>query len=303
MKVASSTARLIAASVVLQDEQKVAAIWLPSMTIALSRAMMQSTGVATRLLLKGLRIAWVRGLLKTIESSLLPGIQAHYLLRKNHIAIRVRQMISAGRTQTLFLGAGIDGLAAELGISHPELVIAEFDHPQTQSIKRRILASILPKSSVRLVPIDLSRSSVADTLEAAGFQRNEPTVIVAEGVLMYLPPRACLSVLRDVSRYFNADLDIAFTAMELDRRERPGFARAHPWIEHWLRWRGEPFLWGCGPTRMARLLKSKGFEVHSIMRGDERPERELAGWTPCTGEALYFTSRASQSEIRNSRNQ
>lgn len=302
MKGASSTARLIAASIVLQDEQRVAVAWLPSMTIALSRAMMQSSGVTTRMLLKGLRIAWVRALLKKIESRLLPGIQAHYLLRKNHIAFRARQLVDAGIKQVLVLGAGMDGLAAELGVSHPALVIAEFDHPQTQSTKRRILASILPLSGVRLVPVDLSRSAVSDKLDAAGFQRNEPTLIVAEGVLMYLPPRACLSVLREVSRYFNDDLDMMFSAMEPDRRKRPGFTHAHPWIEHWLRWRGEPFRWGCDPARMTRLLESNRLAVSSIMRGDEQPERELPGWSPCTGEALYFASRAQKSDLKNSRN-
>ncbi len=297
MKGASSTARLIAASIVLQDECGIAARWLPASTIALSRAMLRSGGASGRVLLRALRMSWMRSAAAAIERRLLPGIQTHYLLRKHCIASWAEQAITAGTSQVLILGAGMDGLGAELCRRHTALAVIEMDHPATQPVKRLALEEVLPGAGLRLHAVDLSAAQFNQHLEATGFCRDPPTLIIAEGVLMYLRPGQCLRLLNEISGHIRGPLDVVFSTMEKDPHGRPGFARAHPLIDRWLAWRGEPFRWACSPQRVAKVLERAGLHIHAMHRGDEKPQTGMPDWSPCTGETLYFASRCEQAGV------
>ena len=292
MKGASSTARLIAACIVLQDERGIAERWLPVTTIALSRATLRSSGVPGRVLLAALGVSWIRKFFVAFERQLQPGMLAHFLLRKHCIANWAEQAITAGASQILILGAGMDGLGPELCQRHAGLQVVELDHPATQAVKRRALEQVAPGTRTRLLAIDLSGADLHRQIDATRLSREGPTLVVAEGLLMYLLPRNCLRLLEVIAGHFHGRLDVVFSVMENDSRGRPGFTRAHPLIDHWLSWRGEPFRWACDPARLAKVLERAGLRVQAMHRGDELPTAEFPDWSPCIGETLYFASRS-----------
>lgn len=293
MRGASSTARLIATSIVLQDERGVAGCWLPRATIDLSRTMLAEGGFGARAMLRLLGMPGVRRCLAMLERRLLRGIQAHYVLRKHRIADWAARAIAAGATQVVILGAGMDGLGADLTLRNPDLAVIEIDHPATQAIKRLMLEKSLPSCKVLLQPIDLSGPDALGQLEAIGLGQCQPTLIIAEGLLMYLDPRVCLRLIKFFTRYFGGSLDLIFSAMETNDHGRPGFAGASPLIDQWLRWRGEPFRWAADPDRMIGLMKRYGIAVLAIERGDEIPEPDFPAWSACPGETLYRATRTT----------
>lgn len=291
MKGASSTARLIAASITLQDERGIADRWLPMATIALSRATLGASGVPGRMLLAALRVSWMRKFFVACECKLQPGTLAHFLLRKHCIANWAEQAIAAGASQVVILGAGMDGLGPELCQRHAGLLVVELDHPATQALKWRALAHVAPGTTTRLQAIDLSGAELGRHLDQTGFRREGSTLVIAEGLLMYLRPRQCLRLLEVVAGHFHGPLDVVFSVMENDSRGRPGFARAHPLIDRWLSWRGEPFRWACDTVRLVKVLERAKLRVQAMHRGDEPPQMEFPDWSPCTGETYYFAAR------------
>lgn len=93
---------------------------------------------------------------------------------------------AAGSPQLVILGAGLDGRAWRL----PELrdvVVFEVDHPDSQREKRARTAELERVArEVHFVPVDFTRDSLDDALEAAGHDPARPTTWVWEGVVMYL---------------------------------------------------------------------------------------------------------------------
>jgi methyltransferase (TIGR00027 family) len=111
------------------------------------------------------------------------------LVRYRHITERIRGAISRYH-QILFLGAGYDTRA----ISMPEfgdnpVDIFEVDYPDKLTSKRRILmqAGVQLPSYFRFVPMNLSQSGLLQHLCSVGFRPSEPTLVIMEGLLFFLP--------------------------------------------------------------------------------------------------------------------
>jgi methyltransferase (TIGR00027 family) len=92
----------------------------------------------------------------------------------------------AGGRQVVILGAGLDTRAFRLAWP-PGVHLFELDRPDVLGFKQRVLRarSAAPTAERRAVRVDL-REEWPRALMAAGFRGGEPTVWLAEGLLMYL---------------------------------------------------------------------------------------------------------------------
>ena len=92
-----------------------------------------------------------------------PGIYLHYALRKLEIARIVDALIrERGVGQVVVVAAGFDPLCALLHPMHPAVRWYEIDHPATQRHKRGALSTLPTGDNLTLLPIDLTRESLAD---------------------------------------------------------------------------------------------------------------------------------------------
>jgi len=90
----------------------------------------------------------------------------------------------------VILASGLDTRAYRLG--WPEgMVVYEIDQPQVIDFKTRTLADlgVAPTADRRPIGIDL-RNDWPNALRQQGFDVNQPTAWIAEGLLVYLPPDA-----------------------------------------------------------------------------------------------------------------
>jgi methyltransferase (TIGR00027 family) len=97
---------------------------------------------------------------------------------------------TAGVSQAVILASGLDTRAYRL--SWPAgTVIYEIDQPAVIEFKTRTLADLgaTPAADRRAVGIDL-RDDWPTALRSSGFDTNQPTAWIAEGLLGYLPPEA-----------------------------------------------------------------------------------------------------------------
>lgn len=98
--------------------------------------------------------------------------------------------VNAGIRQIVILAAGLDSRAYRLGWP-ADTTVYEIDQPQVLEYKAGILQShgAVPSARRHPVPIDL-RDDWPAALSSAGFDRDQPTAWLAEGLLPYLPSDA-----------------------------------------------------------------------------------------------------------------
>jgi methyltransferase (TIGR00027 family) len=110
-----------------------------------------------------------------------------------------RDATQAGIRQAVILASGLDARAYRLGWP-AGMTVFEVDQPQVIAFKTETLADLgaEPTADRRPVAIDLRHDWPAALIEA-GFDKDQPTAWIAEGLLGYLPPEAQDRLLDNIS--------------------------------------------------------------------------------------------------------
>lgn len=206
-----------------------------------------------------MRRDWARGIFFKGMDVMVPGIVPHYLVRKRRIEIAVREALAGGATRVVVLGAGFDTLAWRLSGEFPELSFVELDHPATQQLKRRALGEA---ANFSYGQVDLAKESLED---CPGLETGIPTVLVAEGLTMYLREDRVAQLLRDLALLAGPAGRVIFTFMEEDDAGSIGFRGQNPLVAGWLKLRREPFLWGIRRDRLPDFLASCGLGCAEVV--------------------------------------
>ncbi len=123
-----------------------------------------------------------------------PTTRARLSARTVFFDTRVALAVAGAPTQVVVLGAGYDDRA--LRFRTPGVRFFEVDHPATQDDKRRRLEEAgLDCSGLTLVAADFRVDDVAVVLERAGHRADLPTLVLAEGLLVYLDESAVVGLL------------------------------------------------------------------------------------------------------------
>jgi methyltransferase (TIGR00027 family) len=164
-----------------------------------------------------------------------PGIEA----RTRLIDEVVVAAIARGVRQVVVCGAGLDDRA--LRFRTPGVRFFEVDHPVTQADKAmRLRALSAAQDGPALAACDLQVDSAADALAARGHRRDEPSLFLCEGLLVYLDQDAgsrllaglaaragAGSVLAATLATHSSDLPSAEVVAEANARRRA--AASEPW--------------------------------------------------------------------------
>jgi methyltransferase (TIGR00027 family) len=193
---------------------------------------------------------------------MMPGQFEAFAHRKAFCERQVRKGIEAGAKQVLVLGAGYDTLGWRLAPEFQDVGFFEIDHPATMAAKERGVEKMGGRPNLHLVAEDLgSRSLSAVLAEAPGWEVDAGTVIVAEGLLMYLLPEAVADLLRQAAGNTGPGSRLAFTYLGSRPDGRPD---AGPWT--WLLLRileagGEPWRWSIRPGELASFVAEHGWTI------------------------------------------
>lgn len=243
-----------------------------------------------------LRKRWYRSVLSILQAWVLPGVQLHYLLRKRVIETGVRAAIESGAKQVVVIAGGFDTLAYRLHVEFPDVRFFELDHPATQRSKRSSLdVHGTVNGNLTLHPVDLTKRSLADVLQAVNIDPTTETVVLAEGLLMYLEPAQVEQLLQAVAEHFCSALHVAVSFMVPDARGRLRFHNASWVLGAWLSWKRERFVSAFTHQQFAALLERAGFAAHEFwdqprMRRDHLPT-PLQSAVLAEGEHLAFATK------------
>lgn len=250
---ASATARLIALATVMRegDAPAGAAPWC---------ARMLSTHRTDRLLLRSVRHPIGRAFWGVVERRTLPGMVAHWLRRKREIDRLARQAAADGYTQLLVLGAGLDTLSWRLAGARVFARVVSADHPATLAAVERAVGRT---GLVTLAPIDLADGLSQDLV--AALDPNAPTLVVVEGVLMYLREQHAERVLAGIASLPAPRVRLIASFM-VDRPGQPiGFTNQNALVRPWLANRGEPMRWATTDEPLDATLERLGWNTRAFI--------------------------------------
>lgn len=235
---------------------------LPADLVAAAEDILVASGAVGQGRLGRLRQSYYRRFGAIAERLTVPGLTLHLALRKRWVSDEVEDALATGVRQVLVVGAGLDTVGLRLAPRHPGVQFVEIDHPASQGMKRRALEKLGQSVNHRLVAADFSRTdlqAVVGNLDR--WTHGDATVIVAEGLLMYLSED-------DVASFFDATAQIAGEGSRLLfsylQRSESGRFLVGPLgglAVLGLKLQGEPWRWGVRSERLPDFLAEHGWRL------------------------------------------
>jgi methyltransferase (TIGR00027 family) len=256
----SATARLIAAATVLSSRDPREQHLVPDASAVWS-ARLLSTSWRDRLLLATVGTRTGRSLWRLVERVTLPGVIRHYAVRKAVLEGIWRDARAEGFSQLVVLGAGLDTLGLRVAQAERLTQVVELDHPATQSIKALVLNEA-GAPALRLVEGRLDRPGWSShLLDPGSLDASRSTLVVLEGVSMYLRADEMSALLTELRTLPVPRLRLAFTLFDRPDAGPVGFRPASRAVALWLGLVGEPFRWACGTETLGPFLASAGLQL------------------------------------------
>ncbi len=210
--------------------------------------------------------------LEAMERRTVPGMTLHVALRKRFFDDEARAAITGGATQVLVVGAGYDTLCPRLAAEHPGVRFVEVDHPGTSTAKRGAAEGLgAGRSNLRFLAVDLAATALDEALAGTGeWDRRTPSLVIAEGLLMYLDESAVAAFLDRARRACGRDSRLAFSYLESDAAGTVGGDKIDRLTRAVLRVVGEPLLWGPRAGELGAFLEEHGWRLAGEERCDLR---------------------------------
>jgi methyltransferase (TIGR00027 family) len=222
---------------------------------------------------------------------MLPGQFEAFGHRKAFCERQVRDAVCAGAAQVLVLGAGYDTMGWRLAPEFPGVSFFEIDHPATVELKAKGIEAMGQRGNLRLIPEDLGKRKLVDVLKANElWDPTAQSIIIAEGLLMYLPREAVPDLFCQCAEITGSDSRIVFTYIPTGADGRPDVGRwtgLMLWLQKLI---GEPWNWSIRPEELPLFLEGTGWASAP----------GLAGCTEKHGVELYgvATRRACVRHVR-----
>jgi methyltransferase (TIGR00027 family) len=204
-------------------------------------------------------------------------LRSFLVVRSRFAEDELRRAVERGVRQYVVLGAGFDTFALRNPFVAEGLRVFELDHPSTQKEKLARLgaAGIEPRPGAVFAPVDLSTISLDRALDAADFDRTQPSFFAWLGVSMYLELEAIRATLRSIAPLPDATVLFDFAS-------RPKWYEVMPRIILAIRGRrvarmGEPWKTLFRSDELLRELVDAGFQTTRIVDGEALTRLYVSG--------------------------
>jgi len=168
-----------------------------------------------------------RGMVSVYEAFdwMLPGQFEAFGYRKAFCESQAREGIGTGATQVLILGAGYDTMGWRLAPEFAGVNFFEIDHPATARLKARGIEVMGQLNNLHMISEDIGKRNLMNVLKANTWDQTAQTVVIAEGLLMYLPSEAVRDLFGHCAEISGAGSRIVFTYICKGADGRPDAGR------------------------------------------------------------------------------
>jgi methyltransferase (TIGR00027 family) len=189
-----------------------------------------------------------------------PGVNGFLVARDRYIDDVLKQALEEGLRQLVILGAGYDSRAYRFDLAG-RVRTFEVDHPATQTHKLAKLRAIFGKvpAHVTYVPVDFNTQTLEECLLAAGYDPGLKTLLIWQGVSMYITAEAVDATLNFVLRHAAPGSAIVFDYIYRSVLEG---VQQHAEVSNMRRYRfmtGEGLIFGIPEGGAESFLKERGF--------------------------------------------
>ena len=194
------------------------------------------------------------------------GMSNLMVVRTRYIDERLLRAIEKGASQIVILGAGFDTRAYRFAEQLRGRKVFEVDYQSTQELKKRRLVEVLGSlpAHVRFTEVDFKKDSLPEVLSRAGYQPNEKTFFIWEGVSMYLSEGAVRDTLRTISSHSIPGSSLVMDFAEqasIEMLEKFPQLSQHRYTTRW----GEPWIFGLPDMREHEFFRDCGLEPQEIL--------------------------------------
>jgi methyltransferase (TIGR00027 family) len=237
-----------------------------------------------------------------MKNKLTPGAYEFMLARTAFFDHIVEQALRDNIPQIVFLGAGYDSRPYRFQDLIQATRIFELDAQPTQQRKQELLhqASIPIPEHLAFVPINFNTDDLQEVLVRAGYNRNQKTLFVWEGVTYYLSPQAVDDILSCIRSNSPLGSSICFDYAALSpealsedsaKKLRERLKSDHP---------AEPTRFGIREGELESFLSERGYHIIEHLTPQEMEQKYLtlrdgssAGMLPALFRLVHATA-ASQ---------
>lgn len=162
-----------------------------------------------------------------------PNYDQIIMLRKLMIRYKIEEAVINGASQIIILGGGYDVRALISAYLYPKVVFYELDRGPTRenklecvkNIPKKLMVNNIDQISNKITKInenlffldcDLSETSIEHLLKPCGFDPNKKSLIIAEGLSMYLSRENNKNLLKTVASLFqHYDSELLMSYIEM----------------------------------------------------------------------------------------
>jgi methyltransferase (TIGR00027 family) len=236
--------------------------------------------------------AWV------MKNKITPGAYEFMLARTAFFDHIVEQALRDNIPQIVFLGAGYDSRPYRFQDLIQDTRVFELDAQPTQQRKQELLhqASISIPERLAFVPINFNTDDLQDVLVGAGYNRNQKTLFVWEGVTYYLSTQAVDDILSFIRSDSPLGSSICFDYAALSpevlsedsaKKLRERLKSDHP---------AEPTRFGIREGELESFLSERGYHIIEHLTSQAMEQKyltlrdgSLAGRLPALFRLVHAT--------------
>lgn len=210
------------------------------------------------------RFFWLRRFFVRLVAFMDPGILEYLHCRNSCIEELTLKSLNKGIKQVLVLGAGYDSRAYRL--QRKGVRFFEVDHPDTQRKKRKRFENLAERAKLKFVEADLSQDQLNSILANSGFDQSAPTLVIWEGVSMFLKSRDVSKTLFDLRRLCPKGSEIVVDFLYPDKERQQTQCVAAKSV-------GEPCTFSISPNQLDQFVRRSGWGIEQCIETQELRER------------------------------
>ena len=223
-----------------------------------------------------LHISLVRRLFTKVAAP--KGIYEYVIVRTKYIDAVFKQALVEQFDQILIFGAGFDTRALRFQDAMGNTNVFELDVPLTQQAKigqyeKRHLA--IPEN-LTFIAIDFDKESLSTKLNEAGFSKNQRSLFILEGLVMYLQPESVDETFRIIRDYSGNGSWVVFDYIYASILRKEGIYYGETEIEQTVSNADEQWQFGIEKGQIEQFLTK-----YEMQLADHKDAKEL--------EKTYFT--------------
>ncbi len=235
-----------------------------------------------------------------IKNYLTPGMYEYQIARTVYFDQIMEQALRENISQIVFLGAGYDSRPYRFKDLIKDTRIFELDIHTTQQRKRKLLrqANIPIPEQLVYVSINFKTDSLKEVLFKAGFDKNQKTLFVWEGVTYYLSSEVVddtLSFIR-LNSQNGSSVCFDYNALSPEMPEAYGVKELNKFMKSEMP--AESYQSGIEEGRIESFLSERGYKIISHLTAEDMERKYLTlrdGSTAGKVTALYCLVHASVS--------